>query len=73
MCVLSILRFAWAFVQANQSLSFHLLEYHVKDDNLIRLCNVSPPGPVGPVGIWCQTDVNTTSFSCHVPDGLFHG
>ena len=49
-----------------------------KKQTLIRLCNVSQPGPVG---IWCQndvvstsmrrTDVNTTSFHVMCPLGLF--
>ena len=47
MCVLSILKFARAFVQANQS--FHLIRLcnASPPGPLIRLCNASPPCPVG--------------------------
>ena len=58
------------------SLSYSSFRVSSKRYILIRLCNLSPPGPVG---IWSQNDVvsksmrrdevNTTSFSCHVPVG----
>ena len=45
MCVLLILKFVRSFVQANQSF---LSLFRVSSKNrLIRLCNVSPSGPVG--------------------------
>ena len=50
MCILSILKFVCACVQLI-SLSFSPFRVSSKKQTLIRLCNLSSPGPVG---IWCQ-------------------
>ena len=43
-CILSILKFACAFVQANQSFSFYLSEYPVKvDSDKIVQCKSTHP------------------------------